>query len=442
MSDHHDVLKEDLEQANTYPIELNQLTNNLEKRINKERRRKGTIYGSLSVIAASLFFILLVNTSTTFAYALSDIPILNRITQFVLFDESLKSALENDYIQYIGQKKTSGEEVLKLPYIIADEQSIILFFQTEEDTLPENEFYEVRLESFRNRTTGEVISEGYTSFTFLDGDKSPENLGLKHIRVNFVDLILFKNIDINVTLSKLGLNNDDLTPVKEESFTFSVSLNDFVDPIIYPINQELLVNDIEVTIDSMEVYPTTTLIHYKTNNTNNDELYLQLKLKENGNIIDLPETNSYYFSNEVYDEHTIRIEDNFFDQPETRSLILSGYSYISAEDKYITLDAKNKSFSRPIPNVTVDEFTYLGDTIKFKLTSTIGSAITPIMYIENETKTESLPYSSEHRSDAQSSVFLYSIETNNPIINLKMQPSLTDLDNDSIEIPISLTEKP
>lgn len=442
MSDNHDILKEDLTQAYSYPTGLNQLTTNLEKRIKKERRRKSTLYGSLSVMAASLFFILLVNTSTTFAYALSDIPILNRISQFVLFDESLKSALENDYIQYVGLKEVNGEEALKLPYIIADEQSIILFFQTQEDTLLEDEFYEVRLESFRNRTTGELVSEGYSSSTFLDRDKSPENLGLKHIRVNFVDLILFKNVDINVTLSKMKLNNGDLTPISEESFTFSVTLNDFIEPIVYPIDQDLLVNDIEVTINCMEVYPTTTLIYYKTNNINNDELYLQFKLKEDGIVIDLPETNSYYFSNEVYDEHTIRIEDNFFNQPETRSLILSGYSYISEEDKYIILDGKNKTFSRPIPNVTVDEFTYLGDKIKFTLSSNNPISYTPIMSIENETKTEYLPYSTEQRSDPQSSSFLYSIETSHPIINLKMQPPLTELDNDSIEIPINISIKP
>ena len=60
--------------------------------------------------AAAVFavFVLLVNLWTPFALACAKVPVLKELTAAVAFSPSLKAAVENDYVQYIGQSQTDN----------------------------------------------------------------------------------------------------------------------------------------------------------------------------------------------------------------------------------------------------------------------------------------------------------------------------------------------
>ena len=72
-------------------------------------------------------FVLLVNLSTPFALACGKVPVLKELAAAVAFSPSLKAAVENDYVQYIGQSATDNGITVHLEYLMADQGGLMLF---------------------------------------------------------------------------------------------------------------------------------------------------------------------------------------------------------------------------------------------------------------------------------------------------------------------------
>ncbi len=439
MSNEQNLFEKELNKAQTYPDALNHLSDRLESRIKKERRHKGTLYGSMTVMAASLLFILVVNTSTSFVYALSEIPILNRISQMLLFDESVKSALENDYIQYVGLSKIQGENTLKLPYVIADERNLLLFFQTDEKSLAPGEMYEIDLTSFRDKTTGKIHSEGFMSLGYMTADNPEEDLGLMRLRVFFPDTVLPQDIEITITLIKTINIEGEFTRNSQNTFTFDLSLNEFKNPKIYPIEKELTIEGKRITIDRMEVYPTGSTLHYRTWKTNQDDLTLHFDLikdERRSNLFSNFYSTSFY---DEYDEHTIRIEDDYFNQPKTRSLLISGYHFMAADKRYVNLDVENKVLSSPIENMELLDVTQQEDMTTLVFRATTSTSEPPIQEFSNEEGNRLNIIKTRYTTHAEKASYVYEIETKKiPTIVMRVSPTLTNLGKDAIEIPIPI----
>lgn len=94
----------------------------------RSRRRRGwkTSLASLGGVAAA--FVLMVNVSAPFAMACSRIPGLRELAAAVAFSPSLKTAVENDYVQLIGQTQTADGITLKMEYLIFDPTQLHFFF--------------------------------------------------------------------------------------------------------------------------------------------------------------------------------------------------------------------------------------------------------------------------------------------------------------------------
>lgn len=92
----------------------------------RRRRSWRTSLTSLGGIAAA--FVVMVNVSVPFALACSQIPGLRELTAAVAFAPSLKAAVQNDYVQYIGQSQSGDELTMNLDYLIFDSTQIHFFY--------------------------------------------------------------------------------------------------------------------------------------------------------------------------------------------------------------------------------------------------------------------------------------------------------------------------
>ena len=74
--------------------------------------------------AAAVFaaFVLLVNLSPPFALACGRVPVLQALAAAVAFSPSPKAAVENDYVQYIGQRATDHGISAHLEYLMEEGQ--------------------------------------------------------------------------------------------------------------------------------------------------------------------------------------------------------------------------------------------------------------------------------------------------------------------------------
>ena len=88
-------------------------------------RRISAPAGSAAAVFAA--FVLLVNLSTPFALACGKVPVLKELAAAVAFSPSLKAAVENDYVQYIGQSATDNGITVHLEYLMADQGGLMLF---------------------------------------------------------------------------------------------------------------------------------------------------------------------------------------------------------------------------------------------------------------------------------------------------------------------------
>ena len=94
----------------------------------KKKFRATMLRSSIAAIFVLLIsFSVLVNTSYAFAQRVINIPPLRAIMKLVALDPTLKAALNNEYIQMIGETRETENGFLSIHYIIADAQQLTVF---------------------------------------------------------------------------------------------------------------------------------------------------------------------------------------------------------------------------------------------------------------------------------------------------------------------------
>ena len=97
----------------------------------KARRRRLRLRRCLAPAgsAAAVFaaFVLAVNLWTPFALACGRVPILTELAAAVAFSPTLKTAVEHNYVQYIGQRQTDNGVTMELEYVMADQGQLVFF---------------------------------------------------------------------------------------------------------------------------------------------------------------------------------------------------------------------------------------------------------------------------------------------------------------------------
>ena len=95
----------------------------------RERRRRYLTRPLAGIAAAFALFVVLVNASTTVAYACSRIPGLRELAEAVTFSRSLGDAVENDYVQTVELEQTVNDITVKVEYLIVDQKTVTVFYR-------------------------------------------------------------------------------------------------------------------------------------------------------------------------------------------------------------------------------------------------------------------------------------------------------------------------
>lgn len=102
-------------------------------RAKRKRSRAGKWLGipvaTLGGLASA--FVLLVNFSIPFALACARVPFLRELTAAAAVSATLKAAVQNDYVQYVGHSQTVNGVTLTIHYLILDPSQINIFYTIE-----------------------------------------------------------------------------------------------------------------------------------------------------------------------------------------------------------------------------------------------------------------------------------------------------------------------
>lgn len=232
----------------------------VEKARKKARRSRGwrTSLASLGGVAAA--FVLMVNVSVPFAMACSKIPGLRELTAAVVFSDSLKLAVENDFVQYIGQSQTVEGTTMTVEYVIADKRQVNIFCRFEGD------FDYLNGRPRVTNLDGSPL-EGYS----LYGGGMSQQGELDCITLDFSDRDTPSSLRLRYEVEKLARDLQELAPERSSghhgkptepealfSFTFDLELDEHMisQGESYPLDQWVELDGQRILLETVEIYPT------------------------------------------------------------------------------------------------------------------------------------------------------------------------------------------
>lgn len=347
-------------EAGDYPEELEHTTRRLKKRIRKGHLKRALT--GLGVLAGAIILLTsAVNTSTVIAETIEQIPVIGDLAQFLRFDKGLQNAAMNQYVQELNLEQESNGYTLGLPYVIADSKRLVLFFKMPESLIDQELGYQV------------IIDDSYCDNLSIRSINYPGHngefgfhKGLQAISIRYDGADVPQDLQIPVSLVKLYRSDypieesliyeEEGEPAVLGSYEFTLHLKDFPEPVTTILNEEMLVSDQTVLLQSISEYPTGVEIRAKASN-NGDTIISGLKFQgidKYGNRWEAPE-GMYpavtYGDPEI--EFIYYLENDYYNESFLTGLEITGVGMFRKEDQKITIDLLNKTISPVIPDLII-----------------------------------------------------------------------------------------
>lgn len=394
-----------------YPEALENTTKRLELKVKKAQLRKWKLT-CISSAAVFLLFILLVNTSTVFAKEVYDIPVIGALARFVNYNKSLSDAIHNDYVEEVNLSASNKDKTLHLPYIIADENNLVLFFQIPKDIkIKDNDWITVSPLKMMNAETGELVN-GYSAATIaFSAENIKEYDGLTYIHYHFTEGEIPETIDLSVDFYIEHLGNTTTTPdakgknpsidsmvqldnqteinTRENfgifNFHLSIDKDAFRPPITYEIHKEQVVNGQKFFVEEVTIYPTGTevLVTFEDDNTAwikgiALEIYNENQdvLRTAGIMGGSQDTAGKWMN--------IYVESDYFNQSDEKYLSISGISLMPKDQEYVTVNLNNKTISPQIDGINLTDIVNNGKEAHLTFDITSADSLTSISMFDFE----------------------------------------------------------
>lgn len=352
------ALLQELEQT---PPELNFTVARAKARTRRQRIRRSVTAPLSALSAACLAFVLLVNVSAPFAMACADVPILRELADAVCFNASLTAAVENDWVQPIGQTERDGEYAMTVEYLIVDQKQLNIFYRLEggADADPKDRYM---LLSDLLDEQGEFLPAAViTGGSALDCE----------LYCITADLTSFEDtMPGRVRLDcRLTLNWDDSAHMENDEtvayFAFDLSFDPkfTAQATVLELDRWLELDGQRLLLKSAEIYPTHMRINLEDDPANTawlrglsfyveDEQGNRFDAGSNGltstGSPDTPFTNSY------------RVESAFFNGGKHLTLYITGAAWLEKERQWTWLDLSDGTTGYLPGEVTLLEHRWSG----------------------------------------------------------------------------------
>lgn len=321
------------------------------------RKRKNLVLNPLIGFAASFaLFVILVNFSTTVADACSQIPVLRDLVEAVTFSPSLEDAVDNEYAQPMNIFDQDGEVSGKVEYLIVDRKQVNIFFRLYSDKY-EQLTVDPEIEEVNGADIGSTacamnsfdISNGElwsVTFDFVDGNV-PDRMKFK-LAVRNIGYLL----DENYVMTEEEMEEEMFNPSEpsEEEYVAHLEFDLEFDPYFTEKGEQIEVNriveleDQEISIDEVEIYPT----HMRVNVSGMKENTAWLRRLDFYVLTDKGEqfepVKEGITSTGTIGTNTIsyRADSTYFHEAEELKLIITGAEWLDKDMERIYVNLKTK----------------------------------------------------------------------------------------------------
>lgn len=230
----------------------------------KVKRKAGLHYMAVSLRSVVIVFTLLlsglfimVNTSESFAKELAEIPVLQKVVQWMNFrNEGYQESLDAEYVTP-QELSVQGKKIqLTIPYVMADDSKLVLVYQ-QKSVNPEEEYYIVP-EKIVDVEAGKELDNLFSSF----GDEQAD--GFEFYWDNFVK-------KVEITFGVYSSLEDEIFAQQEESLTVMIDAGERKAPREYTAAYDFTAGGQHYTIDKVTMYPLTTTISMRTHGEESDD---------------------------------------------------------------------------------------------------------------------------------------------------------------------------
>ncbi|QSX06905.1 DUF4179 domain-containing protein [Sedimentibacter sp. zth1] len=347
-----------LTELDSIPKELDNIElNTLDKYKKNKNVKKMTLIPLGSVACILLIFTLLINTSMTIAFAISDITVLKDISRLLTFSPSIKSAVENDYIQYINIGKTQNDITVTIDYLIVDEQQLNIFY-----TITSDKYKEFQSQTeFSTSDANKKLKFGFTDISEAYSDyKNTGNIVFDFSENNRVNENLIFKFTVKERENKNynrydfieNNNSSESNDIKNENIITEISL-----PLKYDtskiaktktimINKEIIIENQKMTILSADITPTKLNIKFSCDNENSSIISgLKYYLIDNcNNKYDKISNGTVSKSDLNRNLVEIRAESPYFYKCEQLKLVITDVSLIEKNKQKVEINLNDKGF--------------------------------------------------------------------------------------------------
>ena len=313
----------------------------------KARRRRLRLRRCLAPAgsAAAVFaaFVLAVNLWTPFALACGRVPILKELAAAVAFSPTLKTAVEHNYVQYIGQRQTDNGVTMELEYVMADQGQLVFFVSftgPEEVTsfMPLAEFVTAdgeKLEGCSVMTSSLDPGELSNAITAVfNGEEEP---------VLPEELRLECRVECHIPgASTPGYFREDA------AFTFTFPLDEQFrgQGRTVEVDRWLDLDGNRIRVASLELYPTHARLNLEQDPENDAVLQsLEFYVEDGkGNRYGRGADNGLVSMGDSY-----LFESPYFDRPGALTLCVAGAEWLEKGREFVTVDLETGEALTPLP---------------------------------------------------------------------------------------------
>ena len=230
-------------------------------------RKRRRWFGVPAVGMAACFgaFVLLVNLSVPFARACGSVPLVRELAKAVAWSPSLSAAVENAYVQPIGQSQTVNGITATVEYVIVDQKQLNIFYTLHSDAYDN---FSTELPVFSEKQVCSVIGSAFRkppgtllcyTMDYQDGDV-PDSLTMTFGVTTWEE----PNYTEMAPPPSRSVEDDMLEPREEPipeilaEFTFTLHFDpDFTAKgEVVPVNADFRLDGQSLRVTEVEIYPT------------------------------------------------------------------------------------------------------------------------------------------------------------------------------------------
>jgi len=282
-----------------------------------------------------------------FASAVERVPILRELAVAVAFSPSLRAAVDNDFVQQIGQEQSQNGITMRVEYVIVDQKQLNVFY-----TLSSEIYSSMAVDAAISSVDGTPL-EGFGIAVF----SGAENSGLRQVVVDFIDndvpasLVLTCKVhgsSQSSTSELLVAHSQSVHTEPSYSTTFEFALN--FDPYftcqgeVIEINQCFILDGQRLIVASIEIYPTHARLNLEDDPENTAWLQsMEFYFENEGGAQFEPVGNGIAATGSIDSPmmQSHRLESSFFSNSRHLTLYITGIVWLDKDMGQIRLDLAN-----------------------------------------------------------------------------------------------------